>query len=165
MKGLLQNIKGFFSRYFPLHLNATVVALEESLADRDFALDCYKRWTEVLQRDIDSLVLTNNAYRRDNMGLMEALKDYQRELEALYRAGLPSTLPVQVDVKVGYSAILDMHAVSIRVPEFRLAMQARDGLMSRGRCKYIAEYMSEQVARAVQVKVLELLNAEPREGN
>lgn len=92
MKSLLQTLKKFYHSTFPLHCNATVVALEEALADATFSVGS-------LRAQLNTLSWVNDTYRRENIwltrvneSLHQNLRVAEEKLEDIYTS---ATLPLR----------------------------------------------------------------------
>lgn len=161
----LQTIKDAFAKVFPLHLNATVVALEDALADAHFAGSCLRSYIEVKQEQIDRAVEANVAYRRENMHMVEAIKMYQKELEAEYAKSLPERIVMPATGEVLHDGYRDEKVFRLRLPEFRMDFRIGTGTLSPLFAEHLADYLSRQCADAFKAKALETLLNETCKGN
>ena len=126
--GILQNLKDTFSRYFPLHLNETVQALEDSNEDLLGAVEQYVDLLDAAKRHIQDLQETNRALYRDNTYLNGVLRcahgviqEQQKELDALYSSITPklSAWPMPVSAYLDESHMRQSF-IRVELPALRL---------------------------------------------
>jgi len=168
--GILQNIKQALARVFPLHLNATVVALEDELDEAEVALYFNQCREENLELELDKAVATNNTYRTENQWLHEGLirlregnKALNAELNEVYQSMTPklSTWPMTVSAHLEDSPV-GISFIRVELPALRLSSSVNEAVR-RGLFKGYTEVFAENIAKTahkeVKAAVTDILNA------
>lgn len=159
---ILQNIKEFFSRYFPLHLNATVVALEDDLSDAELELYFSKARERVLREDLHNLTEANNSFRRDNAYLNSCLenvrqyiREVQHELDEVYSSMTPkmSSWPMPVSAHLEDTPFARSY-IRVELPALRLSCMVNEAVR-RGMYQGYLDEFSDSIARTAHKEVKE----------
>lgn len=157
---LLQNLKEFFSRYFPLHLNSYVEELEDDLADADMELYFSKVREDVLRMECDSHRHVNADLARDNRYLNSNLEQarqfirvIQHELEEVYSSMTPklSRWPVPLSAELDDSSPFGSF-VRVELPALRLQCMVNDAVR-RGLFEGYVDAFADSIARTAHKEV------------
>lgn len=159
---VLQNLKEFFSRYFPLHLNSTVEDLEDDLADAELELYFSKAREENLRDALQVLRETNGALARDNRCLSDNLhaarmyiREQQHELDEFYGRIVPTVNEWPFGAKTSLEETSFSSAVlRLDLPPLRLNTLVTKGIRD-GLHKQYQERLAQQLASAAYKEVKE----------
>lgn len=162
---LLQTVKAFFADTFPLHLNKTVKALEETHEGQAFALSCLRSTIKTMVAEMDDLIEANNEYRKQNTRAVWELahqdmhiRHLQKQLDDLYESMAPklSQWPLKADARLERGGIFDEWAVRIRVPELDFRMVLSKALRTGNHPEFI-EHVAREVAEAYKQQTYKLV--------
>lgn len=169
---LLQNIKGFLARYFPLHLNSTVEALEDDLADAELELYFIKAREWCLREEVEVLRETNKELARDNRYLnsnleqaRQCIRALQHELEEVYSSMTPklSSWPMPVSAQLDDTSPFGSF-IRVELPALRLQCLVNEAVrrgMFPGYVDAFADRIASTAHKEVKAAVADILNNLP----
>lgn len=166
---ILQNIKEAFGRIFPLHLNSTVMDLEDDLGDAEFVISCQESWNKALNAELDAVAVTNAEYRKENLWLNEGMtrlregnKALNAELDAVYQSMTPklSSWPMPISSHLEDSRFPELSFIRVELPPLRLCTAVneavRRGLYS-GYIETFASHIADTARKEVKEAVSDIL--------
>lgn len=165
---ILQRIQEVFSRYFPLHLNSTVEALEDDLAEAIFTGKCHAFHAELLKEKLDAAIKANNEYRKDNTylesNLLQArqhIRVVQQELDSLYLDMTPKLdswpVPPQVLLEEG---AFGQSFLRVELPRLVLNTSVNDAIrkgLYPGYLGAFADQLADVARKEVKAAVVDVL--------
>lgn len=166
---LLQNIKGFFARYFPLHLNSTVEDLEDDLADAELELYFSKAREENLRneltnlRDVNSMLYRDNRYLNENLECArQHIRVVQQELDDVYKSMTPqlSRWPVPASAQLDDSGLYGS-IIRVELPPLRLNCMVNEAVrkgLYKGYVDAFADQLATTAHKEVKAAVTDILN-------
>lgn len=158
--GILQNLKDTFFRYFPLHLNETVQALED---ENDSLLDAVEHYVDLLdaaKRHIQDLQTGNRMVLRENTymnGVLRAahgvIQGQQKELDDLYSSMTPklSSWPMPVSAHLEESH-MGVSFIRVELPPLRLHSAVNEAVR-RGLYTGYLDAFAERIATTAYKEV------------